>query len=77
MISIIVKMFRINDASPLQLPNELLLFITKSLDDINCLSLVLSEAFQGFASFYDSKWKCKHNHVPTKYKTINYSNTYK
>ena len=40
---------------PIQLPNELLFFITKPLDDRDCVALALSGAFEGFASFYDAE----------------------
>jgi len=41
-----------NHGATLQLPNELLLFITKYLKDDDCVSLALSGVIQGFASFY-------------------------
>jgi len=35
-----------------QLPNELLLFLSKYLRDEDCVSLALSGVVKGFASFY-------------------------
>ena len=40
---------------PIQLPNELLLFITKPLDDRDCVALALSGAFEGFADLHDAE----------------------
>ena len=40
---------------PIQLPNELLLSVSKSLDDRDCVALALSGAFEEFASFYDAE----------------------
>jgi len=45
----------VDGRQPIQLPNELLLFITKPLDDRDCVALALSGAFEGFASFYDAE----------------------
>ena len=44
-----------DERPPIQLPAELLLFIFKSLDDRDCVSLALSGAFEGFASLYDAE----------------------
>ena len=40
---------------PIQLPNEMLLFIANSLDDRDCVALALSGAFDGFAFLYDAE----------------------
>jgi len=40
---------------PIRLPNEILLFVAKSLDDRDCVALALSGAFEGFASLYDAE----------------------
>ena len=41
---------------PIQLPNEILYLITKTLEDADRVSLALSGSFDGFASFYNAKW---------------------
>ncbi len=40
---------------PIQLSNELLLLVTKSLGDRDCVALALSGAFEAFASLYDAE----------------------
>ena len=42
----------INLGATQQLPNELLLFLSKYLRDEDCVSLALSGVVKGFASFY-------------------------
>ena len=41
--------------SGIRLPNELLLFVAKSLDDTDCLALALSRAFEGFIFLHDAQ----------------------
>ena len=51
-------MFRLDENGkrpPIQLPNEMFLFVAKSLDDRDCMALALSGAFEGFASLYDAE----------------------
>jgi len=40
---------------PIRLPNEMLLFVAKSLDDRDCVATALSGAFEDFASLYDAE----------------------
>jgi len=51
-------MFELNQDGtrpPIQLPNEMLLFIANSMDDRDCVATALSGAFEGFASLYDAE----------------------
>ncbi len=49
-------MSEIGERKPIQLPNELLYVITKPMEDADRVALALSGAFDGFASFYNTKW---------------------
>ena len=54
-----IRMCEIDEGRPpIQLPNELLYMITKPMEDADRIALALSGTFDGFASFFNTKWWC-------------------